>query len=200
MVAPAALVEQARGHILVPAAITGGAVGNIGAPAPRAAEPHLAAHAGAAAAVQRGEGDRAAQRVEAERRVRAWHHAHRAQRELGQHVPLHDIAEGLVDAHAVEIHRQALRGPEQPRGAIAAVREVGLVQAALDIIDLHAGQPAGQQVGGVAGLRLVDGTAAHDHAAVGQQLPVHTEARKRRGADDLDLLRLTGRVGAQSPE
>ena len=79
---------------------------------------------------------RAAQRVESEHRVRAGNQLDAGDRRLRQQVPVDDVAERLVDAHAVLEHRQALGHAEQRRGREPAkvdVRLEGFPWAALTL-------------------------------------------------------------------
>ena len=195
MVAPAVLVEHRAAHIAVPAIGMALAQAHLGALAAVAAEAQLGAQALGAAAVHRLQHDGAAQGVQAEAGVGPRQHGQRLQRELRHHVPVDDIAEGLVDAHAVQVHRQPLRRTQQPRRAVAAVGQVGLERAALDVVDLHARHAAGQVVGHVVALGLVERAAAHGLAGVGQQVAIDAQAGQGRGADHLHLLGGCGGLG-----
>src|SRR5207244_9280903 len=75
--------------------------------------------------------ERAAERVEAEQRVRSGDQIDRGDRRSRDQVPVHGIAEGLVDAHAVLVHRDPLRRAEQRRGGEAPVADIGLEGIAL---------------------------------------------------------------------
>ena len=91
-----------------------------------------------ARAALRVDRDRAAQRVQPERRVRAGNQLDAGDRRLRDQVPVDAVAERLVDAHAVEEDRDALRRAEQRRGAEAAHVDVRLVRVALRRIEADA--------------------------------------------------------------
>ena len=74
---------------------------------------------------------RSAEGVEPEHRVRAGHQIDPRDRRARDQIPVDDIAEGLVDAHAIEEHRQSLRRAENGRSGEATKVDVGLVRIAL---------------------------------------------------------------------
>ena len=119
-----------------------------------------------------------------EQRVAARHQRDRGDGRLGHQVPAHHVAEGLVQAHAVHVDRQALRAAQQRRRAVAAVVHVGLEGVVLHLVDVHAAQAAvheAAEVDGVAALdlRRVRGLRVAGHAVLG-----HVEPGQRRHADD----------------
>ncbi|MPN24114.1 hypothetical protein SDC9_171508 [bioreactor metagenome] len=147
------------------------------------------------------DGQRPAQGVEAESRIRTGDQVDAGNRRMGNQVPVHGIAEGFVDAHAVDVDRQSLRGAEQRRGGEAAVVEVGLVGVALDFVDRHGRRLALQLLGDVQALDFLQ-PAVIQRQDIGRQVQArHPYAGQWRGADDLDgggghgLLRPGGREG-----
>jgi hypothetical protein len=82
--------------------------------------------------------ERAAERIETERGHRARKQLHARDRGARQQVPVHDVAESLVDAHAVLEHRDALRRAEQRRRRQSAEIERLLVRVALPGRRAHA--------------------------------------------------------------
>ena len=89
--------------------------------------------------------DRAAERIESENRV-AREHVEPVDRPLRDEVPVHRVAEGLVDAHAVLVDRQALRHADHGRSLKAAVLHVGLERVPRGVIDVDARHPLQQRV------------------------------------------------------
>ncbi len=127
---------------------------------------------------------RAAERVEAEHGVVALDR-HPIDRELRDQFPVDDIAERLVDAHAVLIHRETLRHAGDRRRLEAAIDEIGLIGAALLAVEIDAREIAR----GRAGHEIVRAVAVQRAAAqrldVGRHLvEIDAAARQRRVADD----------------
>ena len=132
---------------------------------------------------------RAAQRVQAEQRVGARHQGQRCDRRLGNQVPADDIAERLVQAHAVEVDRQALRRAQQGRRGEAAEVDIGLERVVLHLVEMHAAQPPVEEAAQVDGMAALD-LAAHGGLHIGRH-PVlgHVQPGQGGGADDVHLLR-----------
>ncbi len=187
LVAPAIFLEQGAGCECVPAAVAAHAAGQVGALAGAAAVGQVGREAGRVQPGTGGHGQRAAQGIEAVGRVGTGYQRHARQRGFRDHVPTDHVAEGLVDADAVQVDRQALRHARNGRGTEAAVGDVGLERAALDVVDVDAGQVAGQILGQVAGARPVQVIAAHGLHGVGHQVAVHADARQRRGGHHQDF-------------
>jgi len=80
------------------------------------------------------------QGVETEHRVGPGHERHSGDRLLGNQIPVHRVAEGFVDAHAVDVHRQALGRAEQGRGGEAVIIDVGLKRIVLALADADAAE------------------------------------------------------------
>ncbi len=93
--------------------------------------------------------ERPAERVQPEQRVRPGHHRGRGDGDCREEIPAHHLAKRLIEAHAVHVDRQPLRRAEQGRGRVAAIVEVGLERIALDLVDMHAVEPAVEEVGEV---------------------------------------------------
>ncbi len=84
---------------------------------------------------------RAAERVQTEQGVRTGNEVDRRDRGARDQIPVHRVAERLVDAHAVLVHRDPLRRAEQRRSAEPAISDVGLKGVALVFVDVYAGEP-----------------------------------------------------------
>ena len=68
----------------------------------------------------------AAQGIEAEHGVGAGHERHGGDRRSRNQVPIDGVAERLIDAHTVDVDRQAFRGAQQRRGREPVVVDVEL--------------------------------------------------------------------------
>ena len=132
------------------------------------------------------QGQCAAERVQSVERVGAGHDGDRVDRRPRDQIPVDDVAERLVDAHTVDIDRQALGRAEQRRRGKAAVVEVGLEGIALDFIDGDGADLALE--------RPCRRGAAGGAQRLGRQLlevrrdlvPGHADAGQQGRADDLD--------------
>jgi hypothetical protein len=173
MPAPAALVQRAGGAEGGQARIVGAALHVDGRAAPHAAMgAHLAAVLLEAVAGRHGE--RAAQRVQAEHRVRAGDHRDLGDRAGRDQVPVDGVAEGLVDAHPVDEHRQPLRRAQRGRGREAPEVDVQLVRVAGGVVDVDAADAPVQ--------RLRERGGAHRGECVAaQRLHVGGHLRQGRG-------------------
>ena len=142
---PAAVAQEVAGDEAVE--VAGGATrleGSARAPERAARRAQRDARVGASAlCVHR---QRASERVEAERR-RAGDELHAGDRRGRQKVPVHHVAERLVQPHAVEEDRHALRRPEERRGRESAVADVRLERVPLAGIDADASRVPLQEVG-----------------------------------------------------
>ena len=146
------------------------------------------------AAALGGDGQCAAQGVEAEQRVGAGNQRDAGDGRLRQQVPVHDIAEGLVDAHAVLENRQSLGHAHQRRGGEAAEADVELVGVALRRIDIDAGRVLFQELGQVA-LLLLAQLAPSIGLHVGRHIAQRrAQAGQWRDHDDVDARQLGGRL------
>ena len=140
---------------------------------------------------------RATQGVEAKQRVGPWHQDHAGDGRLRDQIPADDIAKRLVQPHAVQVHRQALRAAQQRRRGETPVVDIGLKRVALQLIDMHAAELARHECGQincVAALEVSGTRRLH----VGRQ-PVfgQVQAGHRADANHLDLLRYgLGHCGA----
>ena len=187
--APAVLGEQVAREVPVQAAGVRAAVRELDR-APRvAAVDRLDAGAGIAASVLRADRERAAQRVEPEERIRSRHQRDLRDRHSRNQIPAHDVAERLVQPHAVHIDREPLLRAEQRRRGVAAVVDVGLKRVALHFVHVHAGEAPVQEVGEVeraAGLDVAPDRRLNRRGNVGEE---KVYSRQRRRADHLDLER-----------
>ena len=145
----------------------------------------LAVHAALGA-----DGDRPGQGVEAVYGVRTGDNADLRNRRRCDQVPAHGVAEGLVDADAVDEHRDALRCAEDGRGREAAEGDVPLERIALGVVDVHARRARVQDLAHVMFVLTADrlGTDALD---VGRhQTGGNANAREESRGHDLDLVEL----------
>ena len=90
------------------------------------------------------ERQRAAERVEAEERIRPRHQHHAGHGVGGQRVPVHRVAERLVHPHAVLVDGQPLRQAQQRRRGEAPELHVRLERAGLRLVQVHAGERVAQ--------------------------------------------------------
>jgi hypothetical protein len=129
---------------------------------------------------------RTAQRVAAEDRVRAGDQVDRPDRVRRDEIPVDRVAERLVQPDAIEVHRQALRGPEQRGREEAAVLHVRLQRVALHRVEVDAAerlpgvrrQVEALVVGEILGRDRLD---VRRHVILGQARAVQ---RRRRGHVD----------------
>ena len=186
VVRPAFVVEEVPGHEIVDVVAYAAVFEFRGLPAKRTGR-HLDGAAGTlrpAAGIDR---QRASQRVEAERGIRAGNELDARNRRRRKQIPVDDVAECLVDPHAVLKHRQTLRGPEQRRGREAAKVEVLLIRIALRSGDADAVGVALEEVAQVE-RSLPQQIGATEALHVGRDiLQRGAEAGQRGRADDLDL-------------
>jgi hypothetical protein len=193
--APAALVQALAGDEPVRAVGRAAAVLELrGAVAVRPG-PQLQRGAGVLEPVLGLHGQRAAQRVQAEQRVGAGVQRQRRDGGLGDEVPADDIAEGLVQPHAVHVERQALLRAQQRRGGVAAVVHVGLESVALHLVEVDAAQAPVHEARQVQRLAALDVRGAGRLHGGGDPVARHVHARHRRQADDLDALQQHLRLG-----
>ncbi len=184
-VAPAVLVEAVAHQVPAPAAaVAGGLEGRLGAAERAAVE--LQASARIAEAGLGLDRDRAAERVEAEHRIGAGEQAHALDRRFRDQVPVDGVAEHLIDAHAVQVHRHALRTAEQRRGGEAAELHVRLQRVVLRAVGRHAGQMAVHEVGQVQRLRAVQRVVVDRLHVVRKLARGDLGAGDRRDADHAD--------------
>lgn len=133
--------------------------------------------AGVGKARRRRHHHRAAQRIEAVDGAGVGQR-HARQRGIGDHVEGHGVAEGQVEAPAVEIGGQSLRLPLQRRGGEAAPRQVGLPRIALRLAQRNArnaARQAGQRIGRASKV---------DIRAVERGRLFHVDTAAGRGNDD----------------
>ena len=145
--------------------------------------------------------ERPAQRVETEDRVRSGDHVDRSDRVHRDEIPVDRVAERLVQADAVEVHRQALRRAEQRGREEAAVLDIRLQRIALHVVDVNAAdrlahvrrQVEALVIGEILGRDRLD---VRRHVILGE---VRAVQRRRRGhVDDERLVRVwRGRRGCR---
>ena len=100
--------------------------------------PHPALLALIGEAVLHFDADRAADGIQAEDRI-VGHQRHPVDRHFRDKIPVDDVPIGLVDAHAILIDGNPLRGSGHRRGDEAAVVEVALERVAGLIAQRHEG-------------------------------------------------------------
>ena len=128
----------------------------------------------------------AAERVQAEHRIGARQQVRGGDRVARDQVPVHRVAERLVDAHAVDKHGQPLRQAEQRRSGEAAVHQVLLERIALRTVDAGAREAALEMLDHVARVALAQLRRAHALHRRGDVAQRRAEAGHRCRADDLD--------------
>ena len=144
-IAEAVVVDAFQRHERGPAAVVG-AVGQRALVAAEGAAAHVELGALIVEAVAHLDRHRAAERVQAEHRVGA-DDGDAVDGVVGQEVPVDDVAEGFVDAHAVLVDGEALRHAVDGRGLEAAVLQVALEHVALRVLKNGAGNGLLQHVG-----------------------------------------------------
>ncbi len=145
MLAPAILVERAPADIAREGAGLHAVFDDAVAPAERAAR-RLRASALEIEAVLHFHRQGAAERVEAEYGIVA-DQIDPVHGKVRHQVPVDGVAERLVDAHAVLIDREALRRALDRRGVEAAILDVRLKRAVLNVIDVDAGHALAERAG-----------------------------------------------------
>lgn len=145
-IAPAVFIEAGDRNKPMPAVVAGNAVAGIQALARAAADAELPLCAGRGQPRGGSEHHRTTERVGAKQRIGTGHQRDRIDRRFGQHVPADDVGEGLIEAHAIQIHRHALRGTRQRGGAEAVEGEIVLECTALHVIAIHADKTPLQQI------------------------------------------------------
>ena len=101
--------------------------------------------------------DCAAEGVEPVDRVRAGDEFHRGDGDLGDEIPLDNVAEGLVLANAVKVDREARGCADERRRGVAAVVDVGLEGVVLILVDVDAVEAALHGIGKIDGVGVFDG-------------------------------------------
>ena len=146
-----------------------------------AARLQLDLRAWAAAPVLGFQRQSTAQGVQSKQRVGAGHQRDRLERGAGNQVPAEHIAKRLVHAHAVQVHRQALRRTQKGRSRETPVLHIGLKGVALQLLNQHATEVGIHPFGQILAVRIVDQAALHG----GRNLAgVQVHARQRRRRDD----------------
>ena len=184
---PAVVLGDVAGDVVVPGARHASLLDLQGEAAERPAR-ELDRATGKLAPALRVDREGAAQRVEPEQRVRAGDELDAGDRRLRQQIPVDDIAERLVDAHAVLEHRQPLGHADEGRGREPAEADVGLVGISLGGIDGDAGRVVLEEFREASRSLLAEVLAAVNLDVGGNVLQRGAEARKRRRPDHLDAL------------
>jgi hypothetical protein len=137
-------------------------------------------------AILHGHRHGAAQGVEPEQRT-AGQHIDAIDRNVGDHVPVHGIAERFVDTHAVLVNGEPLRGAQYRRSLEAAVENIGLEGICQSVVDVDAAQLRVQRARQI-GRALSFEIGAVQALDIARNL-VGIEAQARHGcrADDQDL-------------
>ena len=154
--APAILVEEGAGCEPVPWTVAAAVLAFDGATA-EAAAVGADGEAAAGEAALGLNGDGAAEGVESVDGVRAGDEFHRGDGDLGDEIPLDDVAEGLVLADAVEVDGEARGCADERRGGVAAIVDVGLEGVVLILVDVDAVEAALHGVGEIDGVGVFDG-------------------------------------------
>src|ERR1700730_8726202 len=85
------------------------------------------------------DGNRSPQGIEPVDRI-AGHEGHAIDGVLRNEIPVDEVAEDFVDAYAVLVDRQSLRGSDHRRGGEAAIVEVALKLVSALVAERNAGQ------------------------------------------------------------
>ena len=109
--------------------------------------------------------------------------------DLGDEVPLDDVAEGLVLADAVEVDREASGRADERRGGIAAIVDVGLEGVVLVLVDVDAVEAALHGVGEIDGVGVFDGLRGERLDRDGDVGQRHIQRADWRRCDYIDCRR-----------
>ena len=192
-IAPAVLREEVAGQIPMQPARAAAAMLELHGPAHITAVDRADRGAGVGAAILGLNRERAAQRVEAEQRIRTRHQRGRSDRHARNEIPAHHIAKRLIQPHAIHVDRQTLRRPEQWGRRVAAIVHIRLKRIPLHLVDEHAIEASIEKIRQVQRAARVDVRAAGRLDGSGNLLEPEVQPRKRRRLDDFDLER--GRAG-----
>jgi hypothetical protein len=139
--------------------------------------------------------DTAPPSVQAEQRVRSGHQVDAGDGVARQQIPVHGIAEGLIEPHAVLVHGKTLRKAKQRRAREPAKLKIGLKRIRRRFVDVDAwnseihlladGDPSGS-------LERVGRRCLN---VAGNLVAIDAEPVDRSRADDLDgFLEFRGRL------
>ena len=106
---------------------------------------------------------------------------------VGNEIPLHDVAERLVHAHAVLKDREADRLAEQWRRREAAVIDLRLIRVALNVVDVDALRRRIEEIGQVERSLLLDVLRREDLYVRWHFVLRRPESGNGGGADDVHL-------------
>ena len=187
VVAPAVLPEEIPGEIPVESGGVRAAVLELDRAPHVAAVDRLHGRARVAAAVLGLDRQGAPERVEAEQRIRSRHQRGGRDGDARDQVPAHDVAEWLVEPHAVHVDGETLRRAEERRCRIPAEVDVRLKRIALHLVDVHAAQAPVQEIGEVERAAFLDVAIDRRLDRRGNFVERKTDAWKRGGGDYLDF-------------
>ena len=144
-VPPAVFLESLRVDVVGPIAVVATALDVGDRPAvgtaldfhrvPQMAEPILHLH-----------DHRATERIQPVQGIRAAEQAEACDRIHGHQIPVHRIAQGFVEPHAVLVDRQTHGQAEQRRCGIASIVEVGLQRIALGRVEMHTAEAPAEKI------------------------------------------------------
>ncbi len=89
-----------------------------------------------AEAIFHSDRDCAAERVQAEQRT-GGHDVDAVDGNIRKQVPVDRVAESLIDAHAILVYRQTLRGAQCGRGLEAAIQNIGLERIGERVVGIN---------------------------------------------------------------
>src|ERR1700679_1559880 len=92
-----------------------------------------------------GDRDRAAKRIQAEQWIGA-DNVDAVDGDIRKQIPIDGVAERFVDAHAVLVNRQTLRGAQNGRGLEAPIQNIGLERVSERVVDIHAAKMTAQTI------------------------------------------------------
>ena len=143
----------------------------------------------------------AAQGIEPEHRIGTGQQVDTVDGEAGHHVPVDQVSEAFVDAHAILIDRQPLGLAHDRRGVVAAEGHAGLEGVAAGVGDGDRTQAALQQIRKSGTVGLVQHFAAEALDIGGHLVTADADSRYRRHPHhihrrDGDAVGCQGRPGA----
>ncbi len=121
-----------------------------------AAVQNVSSQAGIRETVLRGDGYRPSQRVQSVERIRSWDERHFRDCVLGDQIPTHHVAEGLILSDPIHIHRNTSRRSKQRRSRIAAEVHVRLKRIPLQFVDVDAVEPPVHEVAKIESPAVLD--------------------------------------------
>src|SRR5262249_1829332 len=155
LVAPAVFVEGVEGDVPVERAAEA-AVLRVDGPAAERAPERFELGAGEIEAALRVHGERPSEGIEAEDRIGPGNDVDAGDGGLWNEIPADRVSEPVIEAHAVEIHRQADGAARQRGGQKTAIRQVVLPGIALIAGGIDGAEVAVERVRQVEAVLVLD--------------------------------------------